>query len=45
MAKKFVLVPDTHEKTAKWYKIVVMSHVNKSALKRFLKELAIELNK
>ena len=45
LAKKFVLVPDTHEKTAKWYKIVVMSHVNKSALTRFLKELAIELNK
>lgn len=43
LAKKFVLVPDTHEGTPQWYKIVVMPHVHQKALSQFLTELAIEL--
>ena len=43
LAKKYVLVPDTHEGKPEWYKIVVMPHVNHTVLSEFLKELTIEL--
>lgn len=43
LAKKYVLVPDTHEGHPEWYKIVVMPHVNHDVLLEFLKELTLEL--
>ncbi len=43
LAKKFVLVPDTHEGQPQWYKVVVMPHVHHNALSQFINELALEL--
>jgi tyrosine decarboxylase/aspartate 1-decarboxylase len=43
LAKKFVLVPDTHEGQPQWYKVVVMPHVHHNALTQFINELALEL--
>ncbi|MBP7810284.1 MAG: aspartate aminotransferase family protein, partial [Bacteroidia bacterium] len=43
LAKKFVLVPDTHEGQPQWYKVVVMPHVHHNSLSQFLNELALEL--
>ena len=49
LAEKFVLVPDTHEDKANWWKIVVMEHVTQGVLDKFLsefkasRELALEV--
>lgn len=43
LAKKFVLVPDTHEGQPQLYKVVVMPHVHHNALTQFINELALEL--
>lgn len=41
IAEKYFLVPDSHGEAApSWYKIVVMDHVDKEILERFLAELA-----
>ncbi|MFA6059166.1 MAG: pyridoxal-dependent decarboxylase [Taibaiella sp.] len=42
LAKKFGLVPDTHDGIPGWYKIVVMDHVEVDYLKVFLSELALD---
>lgn len=38
-AVKYGLVPDTHNETPAWYKIVVMDHVEIDLLKEFIREL------
>ncbi|MEO8762062.1 MAG: pyridoxal-dependent decarboxylase, partial [Bacteroidia bacterium] len=43
LAKQFYLVPDTHEKDPKWYKIVVMPHVKQGVLDNFINHLSSEL--
>jgi glutamate/tyrosine decarboxylase-like PLP-dependent enzyme len=40
LAKKFGLVPDTHEGKASWYKIVVMEHVEMDSLQAFISDLS-----
>jgi glutamate/tyrosine decarboxylase-like PLP-dependent enzyme len=40
VAEQFGLVPDSHEGTVQWYKIVVMDHVEVEHLQSFLNELA-----
>jgi hypothetical protein len=44
LAKRFYLVPDTHEGKPKWYKIVVMPHVKQGVLDDFLNHLSAELS-
>ncbi|MDG1476196.1 MAG: pyridoxal-dependent decarboxylase [Vicingaceae bacterium] len=44
LAKKYALVPDSHNNDPNWYKIVVMDHVKKGVLDSFLMELKAELN-
>lgn len=44
VAKKFYLVPDTHEGKPKWWKIVVMDHVSQGALDRFIEALKASLS-
>jgi hypothetical protein len=39
IAKKFDLVPDTHNNNHKWYKIVLMDHVELDHLEQFISEL------
>lgn len=39
LAKKFELVADTYENQPSWWKIVIMDHVDKSVLSRFIDEL------
>jgi glutamate/tyrosine decarboxylase-like PLP-dependent enzyme len=39
IAEQFGLVPDSHEGTVQWYKIVVMDHVEVEHLQSFLNEL------
>lgn len=39
LAKKFHLVPDTHESMNEWYKIVLMEHVEMDDLEKFIHEL------
>jgi len=39
VARKFMLVPDSHDGNPKWYKIVVMDHVKQGLMDRFLMEL------
>jgi glutamate/tyrosine decarboxylase-like PLP-dependent enzyme len=39
IAYKYDLVPDTHDKTPKWYKIVIMDHVELDDLIAFIEEL------
>lgn len=39
LARKYDLVADSYERTAQWFKIVVMEHVDKKILKSFLLEL------
>ena len=39
LARKYALVPDTHDGLPRWYKIVVMDHVEVDDLKVFLDEL------
>ncbi|MCB0397191.1 MAG: aminotransferase class I/II-fold pyridoxal phosphate-dependent enzyme [Flavobacteriales bacterium] len=36
VAEKFVLVPDTHDGTPNWWKIVVMDHVTQGKIDRFI---------
>ena len=36
IAKKYVLVPDTHDHEPNWYKIVVMDHVKQGVIDKFL---------
>lgn len=43
LAKKYLLVPDQHNAQAKWFKIVVMDHVDQFVIDRFLEELKSEL--
>ena len=42
LAKKFMLVPDSHD-DPKWYKIVMMPHVKQGILDNFLSQLSNEL--
>jgi len=42
IANKYELVADSYQRPAKWYKIVVMDHVDYQILDRFLNELRIE---
>ncbi len=46
LAKKYHLVPDSHDKKPKWYKIVVMPHVKQGIIDNFLTELkhSLQLN-
>lgn len=44
LAGKYGLVPDTHDDTPSWYKIVVMDHVIIDYLHEFLNELSSTLN-
>ncbi len=39
LAKKYHLVPDSHDESPKWYKIVVMPHVKQGIIDNFLHEL------
>lgn len=39
IALKYYLVPDSHGDTIKWYKIVVMDHVDHERLAVFIKDL------
>ncbi|MCO6500851.1 MAG: aspartate aminotransferase family protein [Vicingus serpentipes] len=39
LAKKYFLVPDSHEENPSWYKIVVMSHVKQGVLDSFIIDL------
>jgi len=39
VAQKFKLVPDNHEGTAHWYKIVIMDHVSMEHLQEFITDL------
>jgi len=39
LAHKYMLVPDVHDATVKWYKIVVMDHVKQGLLDQFLVDL------
>lgn len=41
LAKKYSLVPDTHNEHAAWYKIVVMDHVLMEHLQQFCDELGM----
>ena len=43
LAEKYLLVPDAHGDNAKWFKIVVMDHVQQGLLDRFLLDLDAEL--
>ncbi len=45
LARKYVLVPDTHEGEPEWYKVVVMPHVSQHVLMEFLRDLTLELDK
>lgn len=44
LAKRFYLVPDTHEGNPEWYKIVVMPHVKQGVLDDFLNHLSAEIS-
>lgn len=39
LAEKFGLVPQTHEGSNKWYKVIIMDHVEIEDLQKFIKEL------
>ncbi|WP_456423482.1 pyridoxal phosphate-dependent decarboxylase family protein [Lutibacter sp.] len=39
LAHKFGLVPDTHDENHKWYKVIMMDHVEIDDLLKFVKEL------
>jgi len=43
LAEKYGLVPDAHHGAARWYKIVVMDHVELDALQSFIQELTTSL--
>ena len=40
IAKKYLLVPNTHDDRPDWYKIVIMDHVTQGQLDQFLTELS-----
>jgi tyrosine decarboxylase/aspartate 1-decarboxylase len=42
LARKYHLVPDTHQGKATWYKIVVMEHLTPGVIDSFLNELRTE---
>lgn len=44
LAEKFGLVPDTHDGTNSWYKVIMMDHVEIDDLLKFVEELALEMN-
>ena len=39
IAEKFSLVPDTHDENHKWYKVVIMDHVEIDHLEQLLEDL------
>lgn len=39
LAHKYMLVPDMHDATVNWWKIVVMDHVKQGLLDQFLADL------
>lgn len=43
LAIKHGLVPDSHSENKKWYKVIVMAHVDVDALSNFVKDLKKEL--
>jgi len=43
LAAKYMLVPDAHDENVKWWKIVVMDHVQQGLLDRFLMDMDSEL--
>lgn len=43
LAHKYMLVPDSHGDSVKWWKIVVMEHVKQGVIDAFLNELDAEL--
>ena len=43
LAAKYGLVPDSHNGKIKWFKIVVMDHVDLDVLNQFLQELETNL--
>jgi len=45
LAHKYMLVPDMHDATVQWWKIVVMDHVKQGILDQFLADLDISLKK
>ncbi|MEQ9404059.1 MAG: pyridoxal-dependent decarboxylase [Cyclobacteriaceae bacterium] len=44
LAKKYMLVPDTHEDKVNWWKIVVMDHVKQGVIDNFLSDLDTEIS-
>lgn len=44
IAEKYLLVPDTYHEEPKWYKIVMMPHISKGTIDRFLNELKASLH-
>jgi len=45
LAHKYLLIPDVHDATVKWWKIVVMDHVKQGLLDQFLADLDGEIKK
>lgn len=41
LAKKHNLVPDTHDTSPNWYKVVVMDHVSEEYIDKFIQDIAI----
>jgi hypothetical protein len=41
LAKKYGLVPDSHNQNPQWYKIVLMEHVHVDHLMPFVEELKL----
>ncbi len=42
LAKKYFLVPDTHDATPEWYKFIVMPHVSQGVLDEFVLDFKAE---
>ncbi len=42
LAKKYFLVPDTHDTTPEWYKFIVMPHVSQGVLDEFVLDFKAE---
>lgn len=45
LANKYMLVPESHDGEANWFKIVVMDHVTQGLIDRFLMDLDLTLEK
>lgn len=45
LADKYGLVPDSHEGEAKWYKVVIMDHVNVDDMVPFIEDLKSHVHK